>query len=129
MAGKRVMQREQKGQAPSTRERDSDQVGRVREFYTVGQLAELLQLTEMTIYRMINRAELPCYAIGRVKRFRHSDIEEFLAGCRIPAAKPVDPPDQTEQRVKASAGGGIRTSSSRPGRAAKQRPSNDLGDD
>jgi excisionase family DNA binding protein len=41
-----------------------------REFCTVRQVAELLQLTEMTIYRMIQRAELPCYVIGRNKRFR-----------------------------------------------------------
>jgi excisionase family DNA binding protein len=57
-----------------------------REFYTVSQLAELLQLTEMTIYRMISRGELPCYVIGRAKRFRSSDLENFLASCRMPAA-------------------------------------------
>jgi excisionase family DNA binding protein len=59
--------------------------GREREFYTVGQLAELLQLTEMTIYRMIHRGELPCYVIGRNKRFRSSDLEDFLASRRMPA--------------------------------------------
>jgi len=57
-----------------------------REFYTVGQLAELLQLTQMTIYRMIHRGELPCYVIGRNKRFRSSDLEAFLASRRLPAA-------------------------------------------
>ena len=57
-----------------------------REFYTVGQLAELLQLTEMTIYRMIHRGDLPCYVIGRNKRFRSSDLETFLASRRLPAA-------------------------------------------
>jgi len=57
-----------------------------REFYTVSQLAELLQLTEMTIYRMISRGELPCYVIGRAKRFRSIDLESFLASCRKPAA-------------------------------------------
>jgi excisionase family DNA binding protein len=57
------------------------------EFYTVSQLAQLLQLTEMTIYRMVHRGELPCYSIGRVKRFRQSDIEAFLKRCRVPAAK------------------------------------------
>src|SRR5271157_1964643 len=57
-----------------------------REFYTVAQLAELLQLTEMTIYRMISRGELPCYVIGRAKRFRSSDLESFLESCRMPAA-------------------------------------------
>ncbi len=53
-----------------------------REFYTVSQLAQLLQLTEMTIYRIISRGELPHYVIGRVKRFRASDLEEFLASRR-----------------------------------------------
>jgi len=57
------------------------------EFYTVAQLARLLQLTEMTIYRMVHRGELPCYSIGRVKRFRHGDVEAFLRRCRVPAAK------------------------------------------
>jgi putative molybdopterin biosynthesis protein len=53
-----------------------------KEFYTVSQLAELLQLTEMTIYRMVDRGELPHYKIGRVKRFRTSDIEQFLSNRR-----------------------------------------------
>jgi excisionase family DNA binding protein len=75
-----------------------DQETKVREFYTVGQLADLLQLTEMTIYRMVNRAELPCYAIGRVKRFRHRDIEEFLDSCRVPAAKDDRPSNSTRPR-------------------------------
>jgi excisionase family DNA binding protein len=65
--------------------------GEVREFYTVSQLADLLQLTEMTIYRMVNRGELPCYAIGRVKRFRYRDVEEFLDACRVPATKAKPP--------------------------------------
>jgi excisionase family DNA binding protein len=58
-----------------------------KEFYTVSQLAELLQLTEMTIYRMISRGDLPCYCIGRIKRFRHDDVEKFLKACRVPALK------------------------------------------
>jgi excisionase family DNA binding protein len=53
-----------------------------KEFYTVAQLAKLLQLTEMTIYRMVNRGELPHYRIGRVKRFRSSDVELFLESHR-----------------------------------------------
>jgi putative molybdopterin biosynthesis protein len=56
--------------------------GGPKEFYTVAQLAELLQLTEMTIYRMVNRGELPHYKIGRVKRFRSSDVEQFLESHR-----------------------------------------------
>ncbi len=56
------------------------------EFYTVGQLAELLQLTPMTIYRMVRRGELTCHAIGRIKRFRRGDIEAFLQRARRPVA-------------------------------------------
>jgi excisionase family DNA binding protein len=55
------------------------------EFYTVGQLAELLQLTPMTIYRMVRRGELACHAIGRIKRFRRDDVETFLENSRQPA--------------------------------------------
>ena len=71
----------------ASKRRDSGETGVAREFYTVSQLADLLQLTQMTIYRMVNRAELPCYSIGRVKRFRHRDIEEFLDSCRVPAVR------------------------------------------
>ena len=55
------------------------------EFYTVGQLADLLQLTPMTIYRMVRRGELACHAIGRIKRFRRGDVETFLKNSRQPA--------------------------------------------
>ena len=57
------------------------------EFYTVGQLAELLQLTPMTIYRMVRRRELACHAIGRIKRFRRDDVETFLENSRQPASE------------------------------------------
>jgi excisionase family DNA binding protein len=66
---------------------DNAQNEQPREFYTVSQLADLLQLTEMTIYRMVNRGDLPCYAIGRVKRFRHNDIEQFLESRRVPVTQ------------------------------------------
>lgn len=56
------------------------------EFYTVGQLAELLQLTPMTIYRMVRRGDLTCHAIGRIKRFRRGDVEAFLQRARRPVA-------------------------------------------
>ena len=66
----------------ATEQSNPEREAKVREFYTVGQLADLLQLTEMTIYRMVNRGTLPCYVIGRTKRFRRSDVDEFLESCR-----------------------------------------------
>lgn len=58
-----------------------------REFYTVVQLAELLQLNEMTIYRMVKTGQLPYHLIGRVMRFRRHDVEDFLKQHRVPARK------------------------------------------
>jgi len=50
-----------------------------KEFYTVKELAKLLSVNPMTIYRMVDRGELPVYIIGgRAKRFRRDDIEEYL---------------------------------------------------
>jgi excisionase family DNA binding protein len=53
-----------------------------KEFYTVRELAELLDVNQQTIYRLVRRGELPCHAIGRAKRFRKTDVEAFLARCR-----------------------------------------------
>ena len=68
------------------------------EFYTVGQLADLLQLTPMTIYRMVRRGELACHAIGRIKRFRRDDVEAFLENSRQPASS-----TENAERLHASA--------------------------
>ncbi len=61
--------------------------GAAPEFLTVAQLAALLQLTPMTIYRMVRRGELACHSIGRIKRFRQGDVEAFLRSSRTPAAR------------------------------------------
>lgn len=53
-----------------------------KEFYTTRELARLLKVAEMTIYRMVRRGELPCHNIGRAKRFRRGDVEAFLKRCR-----------------------------------------------
>jgi excisionase family DNA binding protein len=114
---KRNPKRDLKVRRTRAQQRDSARADQVREFYTVSQLADLLQLTEMTIYRMVNRAELPCYAIGRVKRFRHRDIEEFLDSCRIPAAKPAAPPIQAQHQMKVRRGSRVRAAASKTGPA------------
>jgi excisionase family DNA binding protein len=58
-----------------------------REFYTVAQLADVLQLNGMTIYRMVKTGDLPCYMLGRIMRFRRDDIEAFLEQHRVPPRK------------------------------------------
>lgn len=53
-----------------------------REFYTAQELAQMLRVTEMTIYRMAKRGQLPFYSIGRSMRFRAAEVEEFLRAAK-----------------------------------------------
>ena len=52
------------------------------EFMTVEELVKLLRVNRMTIYRILQRGDLPYYQIGKLKRFRRSDVEAFLARAR-----------------------------------------------
>jgi len=54
----------------------------LKEFMTPNELAELLQVNVMTVYRMVRRGAIACHQIGRAKRFRRADVEDFLAQCR-----------------------------------------------
>jgi len=47
-------------------------------FLTTRELADLQRVSEMTVHRMVDRGALPCYQIGRGKRFRWEDVENFL---------------------------------------------------
>ncbi len=63
-----------------------------KEFFSVGELAEWLGIGTMTIHRMVKRGDIPCYQVGKLFRFRRTDIEAWLARHRKgpdnrPAAK------------------------------------------
>jgi len=45
---------------------------------TIRQLAEYLMVSEKTVYRMLDRNELPALRVGVQWRFRRSDIDEWL---------------------------------------------------
>ncbi len=51
-------------------------------FYTARELAQILRVTENTIYRLARRGELPSFSIGRSIRFRTQDVEAFLERVR-----------------------------------------------
>ncbi len=50
-----------------------------KEFYTVREIAELLEVTVDTIQGYIRRKELIAYKMGKSYRIRKADLEEFLA--------------------------------------------------
>jgi len=54
-----------------------------QEFFTVNELAELLRVKPLTIYRMVKRGDIQCHRIGRALRFRRDDVEGFLKRTRV----------------------------------------------
>ena len=49
---------------------------------TARELAEVLGLSASTVLDMWERGELPGFKIGRAVRFRPSEVEAWLEGCR-----------------------------------------------
>lgn len=45
---------------------------------TVREVAEMLRLTDMTIYRMVDRGVLPAIRLGRSLRFDAAELREWL---------------------------------------------------
>jgi len=51
----------------------------MEEYMTVPQVAELLQLSEKTVYRLAQKGELPGFKAGGSWRFRRRDIDAWAA--------------------------------------------------
>ncbi|MDQ1397009.1 MAG: hypothetical protein QOG64_2268 [Acidimicrobiaceae bacterium] len=53
--------------------------GRAR-FVTVAEVAHLLRVSNMTVYRLIQSGALPAIRVGRSYRIREDDVDKYLAG-------------------------------------------------
>lgn len=51
--------------------------------YTVKDLAKILAVKPLTIYRMVERGQLPAVKIGKSIRFKPEDINAYLETVRI----------------------------------------------
>jgi excisionase family DNA binding protein len=47
-------------------------------FLTVQEVAELMRVSTMTVYRLIKAGELPAARVGRSFRLRESEVETYL---------------------------------------------------
>jgi excisionase family DNA binding protein len=47
-------------------------------FVTVNEVALLMRVSKMTVYRLINQGEIPAVRIGRGYRLREQDVHRFL---------------------------------------------------
>lgn len=54
----------------------------MKEFLTIDELSEYLNLKRSTLYSLVESGELPHYRIGRLIRFRRDDVESWMEGHR-----------------------------------------------
>lgn len=48
------------------------------ELLTVAEVAEMLRVSTMTVYRLIRTGELPAVRVGRNYRVRRADLDAYL---------------------------------------------------
>ena len=48
-------------------------------FLTVAEVAALLRVSNMTVYRLISAGDLPAVRVGKSYRLREDDIDKYLA--------------------------------------------------
>ncbi|MEX2549488.1 MAG: helix-turn-helix domain-containing protein [Nitriliruptoraceae bacterium] len=46
---------------------------------TVAEVAEVLRVSNMTVYRLIKAGDMPALRVGKNYRIREADLETFLA--------------------------------------------------
>ncbi|MFC4560087.1 helix-turn-helix domain-containing protein [Virgibacillus kekensis] len=49
-----------------------------REIMTIAQVAEYLQLSEMTTYKLVQENKIPGFKIGRHWRVKREDLDELI---------------------------------------------------
>jgi excisionase family DNA binding protein len=48
-------------------------------FLTVAEVARMLRVSNMTVYRLVNGGELPAVRIGKSYRLREDDVDKYIA--------------------------------------------------
>ncbi|WP_461202781.1 helix-turn-helix domain-containing protein [Anoxybacillus sp. TBDG-1] len=49
-----------------------------QEIMTISQVAEYLQISEMTTYKLVQEGKIPAFKIGRHWRVKKDDLHEFI---------------------------------------------------
>ena len=47
-------------------------------FLTVAEVAEIMRVSKMTVYRLVHGGELPAVRVGRSFRVSEEDVDEYL---------------------------------------------------
>ena len=49
-------------------------------FMTVAEVAQLMRVSTMTVYRLIKAGDLPATRVGKSYRITETDVDDYLAG-------------------------------------------------
>lgn len=60
-----------------------EEMERLEELLSPKELSKLLKVSKPWPYIMVKRGALPCYKMGKVIRFKWSDIEAYLERSRV----------------------------------------------
>lgn len=52
-------------------------------FMTVAEVADVMRVSKMTVYRLVHSGELPAVQFGRSYRVPESAVEQFLGSARL----------------------------------------------
>jgi excisionase family DNA binding protein len=52
---------------------------------TVSEVAKVLRVSNMTVYRLIKAGEIPALRVGKIYRIREHDLESYLEGSSVAA--------------------------------------------
>lgn len=64
--------------------------GSIPSLLTIEEVAEILRVSKTSVYRLVERCELPFCRVGRTLRFTRKDLESYLAARRVGAAAADD---------------------------------------
>jgi len=59
------------------------------QFLTVGEVASVLRISNMTVYRLISSGQLPAVRVGRSYRLRVEDVDAYLGARFTEAGQPA----------------------------------------
>lgn len=65
----------------------SNAQNKMKAYFTPDELAEYLAISKATVYRLVNKRQLPFNKVGGMLRFRKDDIERYLEAGRIEPIK------------------------------------------
>lgn len=60
---------------------------KIKIFLKPDELADLLAISKTSVYRLVNKRQIPFNKIGGSLRFRKTDVDKFLADERIEPIK------------------------------------------